>query len=195
MITKKEADKLMLIKGDTKGSELRTLSNYIQEKEEKGQLAIIEEKMEELGYPLRFDEIKTMEWYPESLNVLAMIIARDLFGWKNLFEFGNASPDFSFGTKLFFKFSSPKKVFDKMSKSWRKFMDVGMLEPVAYNKKEKYMTLRLKDYMFHPAMCDYFAGFFLRIGQYVIKSKKINIKETKCMFKGNPYHEYVIRWE
>jgi len=136
-----------------------------------------------------------MEWYQESLDVLATIVAKDLFGWKDLFKFGYASPNFSFGVKLFLKFSSAKRIFNEASKSWSKFLDVGTLESVIYNKKEKYVILRLKDYMFHPAMCPYYAGFFLKISRYVIKSEKITIKETKCMFKGDPYHEYLIRWE
>ena len=25
--------------------------------------------------------------------------------------------------------------------------------------------------------------------------EKISVEETKCVFKGAPYHEYLIRWE
>jgi hypothetical protein len=29
---------------------------------------------------------------------------------------------------------------------------------------------------------------------YIPDNAKINIKETKCMFRGDPYHEYIIDW-
>lgn len=195
MITKEEADKIMEIKGETKGSEYKTLATYILQKYGKEKPLLLEKKLEELGYPLKFDEINPMEWYSESLNVLAVIVAKDLFGLDDLFEFGHDSPKFSIGVKLFMKFSSMKRVFKACSKTWARFIKVGALEPYEFNEKERYLILHLKDYKFHPDMCLYFAGFFLRIAQYTQKSPKITIVETKCMFKGDPYHEYLIKWQ
>lgn len=192
---KKEADKLMKIKGGTKGSEFLTLKNYILQKHGKEKVLLLERKMAELGYPLDFDKINIMEWYSESLNVLAMIVAKHLFGWENLFEFGYNSPKFSFGIRLLVKFISLERLFKEASKIWRKFLDVGTLEPREFNRKEKYSIIRLKDYKFHPDSCLYYAGYFLRICKYTQRSKKMTIEETKCMFRGDPYHEYLIRWE
>lgn len=192
---KKEADNLMRMKGRTKGSELLTLSSYIRQKYGEQKLKLLEREMERVGYPLKFDEIKPMEWYPESLNVLAMVVAEHLFGWKDLFEIGSFSPKFSIGVKLFMRFVSLERVFKEASKTWRRFLDFGTLKPYEFNEKEKYFILHLKDYKTHPDMCRYYAGFFLRITQYLKKSKKITAEETKCMFRGDPYHEYTIRWE
>jgi hypothetical protein len=193
-VLKKEADKLMEIKGNTKGSELLTLKKYIETKYGKEEVKRLEKKMAELGYPLYFNEIKPDHWYSESLNVLAMVTAKEIFHWKNLFEFGYNSPVFSFGVKVFIKFLPLPLFLKEVPKVWRKFVDVGTLEISQFNEKEKYIIICFKDYKFHPAMCRYYEGFFLRLLEYFIKSEKITIKETKCIYKGDPYHEYVTKW-
>lgn len=191
---KEQADQLMRIKGKTKGSELLSLSRYICQKYGKEKLQLLEKKMEELGYPLEFKKIKSAEWYPESLNVLAFIVAKNLFGWKDLFEVGYETPKFSFGVKIFMRLISPQKVFEEASKTWSKFLDCGKLEPYEYNAKERYAILRLKDYNFHPGMCSYYAGFLKRILDYVQESEKTEVKEIKCTHKGDPYHEFLLKW-
>ncbi len=192
---KKEADKLMKFKGNTRGSEILSLARYVKAKYGKEGLEKLEKKMEEIGYPLHFNEIKPARWYPEAQNNLAMITAKEIFGWKDLFELGYNCPTFSFGVRVFMKLASAEKVFQESAKTWKKFVDVGTLEPYKFNEKEKYIILRFKDYRFHPLMCPWYAGFFLKIGEYVIKGEKLTIEETKCIHKGDPYHEYVIKWE
>ena len=194
---KKEADELMKIPGDTKGSEFLTLRDYIKEKYGEKKVRLLEESVKKLGYDLEFDKIDPLKWYPEALNILGILVAKELFNWTpaDIFKFGNASPKFSFGVRLFVKLVSLKKVFEEVGKSWNKFMKVGILEPYIYDEKKKYLILRLKNYRFHPIMCHYFAGFFLRFPQYVMKSKKITIKETACPYKGGAWHEYLVKWE
>jgi predicted hydrocarbon binding protein len=191
---KEEADQLMKIEGNTKGSEILSLARYISQKYGKESLQVLEKEMEKLGYPLEFNKIRPMEWYRESLNVLAFLVAKKIFGWKDLFEVGYQTPRFSIGVRLFMRLISPKIVFEEANKSWKKFLDVGEIESVEYNEKERYAILRLKNYKFHPEMCQYYAGFFQRMLQYTQKSKNISVEERKCMFKGDPYHEYVLRW-
>ena len=57
------------------------------------------------------------------------------------------------------------------------------------------MVFRLKNYETHPMMCIVFSGYFLQISKYVLNSKKVSIKETKCIFEGDSYHEFVINWK
>lgn len=192
---KKEIEQLMKIKGETKGSEILSLANLIIQKHGKEALGLVEKEMENLGYPLRFEKIDQIKWYPEAFNVAAMLVAQKLFSWEDLFEIGYASPKFSFGVRLFIKFTSYERVFKESPFIWKKFMDFGELDPVEFNEKEKYCVMRLKGYNFHPSMCRYYEGFLLRISEYAQKAKKITIKETKCLYKGAPYHEYKACWE
>jgi len=149
---KEEADKLMKIRGKTKGSELLTLKKYIEAKYGREGVKKLEKKMTELGYPLYFDEIKPAHWYSEALTVLAIIVAKEIFNWKDLFEFGYNSPVFSFGVRVFIKFLPLPLFLKEVPKIWRKFVDVGTLETSQFNEKEKYIIIRFKDYKFHSEM-------------------------------------------
>lgn len=192
---KKESDILMEVKGNTKGSEFLTLSKYIEAKYGQKGLKKLEKKMKELGYPLNFNEIKPAHWYPEAKMTLAMIVAKELFSWHDLFDFGYNSPVFSFGVKVFIKYVPLPLFLKEFPKTWRKFVDTGDIEIPDFNNKEKYVIVWLKNYKFHPVMCRYYEGFFLRMSEYFIKSKKVTIKETKCIYKGDSLHEFVVKWE
>ncbi len=195
---KEEAEKLSRLKGKTKGSELITFANYIRELKGEEGLNSVEEKMEELGHPFRFNETKEMgQWYPEYINVLAILVAKHLFNWskEDVFNFGYNSPKYSFLSKIFIKyFASFRMAFEGAPRYWRKFVDVGEMEATEFNEEKKYSVLRLHNYLFHPIMCDYFAGFFLKIIENSVKSENVGIKETKCPYRGDSYHEYVISW-
>jgi len=192
---KEQADKLMKIKGGTKGSEILTLSRYVEVKYGKEGVEALEKKMEELGYPCRFNEIRPGQWYREALNVLAMLAAKNLFNWTDLFDLGYNSPVFSFGVKVFIKFIPLTSFIKQIPEIWKKFLDFGTLEVHQLNEKEKYLALHLKNCQFHPELCRYYAGFFLRIAEYLIRSKELTIEETRCTYKNDPYHEYIIRWK
>jgi hypothetical protein len=196
---KKEVEELMRLKGRTKGSELLTFASYIRDTHGEEGLKAVEKKMAGLGHPFHFDQVKeTGEWYPENINVLAILVAKHVFNWskKDVFDFGYNSPKYSFLLKVFLKyFSSPEITFAGTPRYWRKFLDVGELEATELNMEKKYFIIRLKDYNFHPVMCDYFAGYLLRLAENSLKSPKIKAEETQCSYQGGPYHEYKVSWE
>jgi hypothetical protein len=195
---KKEAERLMKIEGNIKGAALKTHALYIRKRIGKKGVKLIEEKLKELGYPFEFEKIKPFDWYPEGLNVLILLVIKELFNFtdKDIFEMGNNTPKTSFLAKLFMKyFVSMDKILEEAPHYWRKYFDFGELEIKEYNKKEKYVVFRVKDYKFHPLKCIFHAGYFLRVAQFVLESKKISIKERKCFFKGDPFHEYEIKWK
>jgi len=198
MNLKEEMAQLIQIKGNVRGEVLRANAAYIKYREGEEGLILIEEKLEELGYPLKFKGFKSLKWYPESLSVLIILIAKDIFNWKNgdIFEMGNSAPKYSFIVQLLMRhFLSPRKCFEESPKYWKAHFDFGELETVEFNEKEKYLIVRVKGYQFHPLICIYHSGYFLRIAQFVIKSQKITIDEVKCIYKGDSCHEYLIKWQ
>ena len=78
-----EANKLMKIKGMARGETLRTHAVYIYSKMGERGIKSVEEKMEELGYPIKFQEVKPLEWYPEALGILIILVAKEIFHWEN----------------------------------------------------------------------------------------------------------------
>jgi hypothetical protein len=195
---KQEADRLMKIKGNSRGEILRTHAVYIRYRKGEEGIRAVEEKMKELGYPLEFKTIKSLNWYPEAQGVLVILVAKQLFNWteSDIFDMGNSAPKYSFIVKLLLKyFVSLKKSFQEASKYWEKHYDFGQLEPSKINEKEKYLIVRVRGHKFHPIVCTFWRGYFLRFTSYVIKSKNITCRETKCVFKGDPFHEFLIKWE
>jgi len=195
---KEEADRLMQVKGNVRGAVFQTHAAYIRQREGEKGLTAVERKMEELGYPIKFSEVEPLNWYSEAHTILVILVAKELFNWSDadIFDMGNTAPKYSFIVKLLMKyFLSPRKTFEMTPKYWEKHYDFGKLEIGEFNEKEKYMSVRIKGYKTHPIVCIFHRGYFLRMCQYVIKSKDITMEETKCVFRGDPYHEYVARWK
>jgi len=198
MDLKKELEELKKIKGNIRGEGILTDIEYLRFKGKEGELDKIEKKMNQLGCPIKFAELKSMEWYPAWWDVLKILVLKDVFNWtdKDIFEMSNFAPKVSFLVKMLVKyFISAKKSFSQSPKYWSQHFDFGELEAHEFSEKEKKMVFWVKDYKIHPIMCIVCAGYFLRIAQFVVKSEKVNIKETKCVYKGDPYHEYIIKWE
>jgi len=198
MISKEGVVKIMQIPGNVRGGVLQADIDFIQKKEGKEGVRLVEEAMVDLGYRFNFKKIELGEWYPEAMSVLTILVARDLFDWseKDIFDMGYSAPTSSFISKILMRyFLSLKRFIEEVPTYWRKHFDFGELEPHDFSEEKKYIVLREKDYKFHPLMCVYHTGYYLRVAQFAIKSSDITIEETKCVFKGDPYHEYVIKWK
>ena len=197
-MTKEELDKIMKIKGNVRGAILQTHAVYIEHRKGNEGVKMLEEKLKELGHPLKFEEVLPMSWYPEAMSVLIMIVAKEVFNWTDadIFEMGNFAPKSSFIVRMIIKhFLSPKKVFDQVNDHWKKNCDFGKMEAYEFDEKEKYAIVRMHGCNVHPIICAYHAGYSLRIAQLVLKSKKITVEETKCAHKEDSYDEYTIKWE
>ena len=195
---KLELEKIVQIKGNVRGAIFQAHAIFIQKKKGEEGLDVVEKKMAELGYPVNFKKIRAGEWYPESLSVLIILVAKDLFDWteKDIFDMGSSAPKYNFITKILMKyFLSLRRFIVEVPKYWREHLDFGELEIVQFDEEKRYIIMREKGYRFHPIMCVYHAGYYQEITKYIIKSEKISIEETRCVFKGNPYNEYVIRWK
>jgi len=195
---KQIAKELMSIKGNIRGEGILTDIEYIRYRKGEKEIKMLEDKLKELGQPINFDEISPMEWYPVGWDVFKTLCLKEVFNWsdKDIFEMANFAPKVSFLVKMLMKyFLSAERSFKESPKYWKQHFDFAELEPYQYNEKEKFMIFRVKDFKIHPIMCVVVAGYFLRMAQFVLKSKKVSIKETKCVFKGASCDEYLINWE
>ncbi len=192
---KKEAERLLKIEGNVRGEIFHTHAAYIRNREGENGVKKVEEKLNELGYPFKFKKFETMDWYPEGLSVLIILITKELFHWKgaDVFEMGNSAPKYSFIVRILIKyFLSLRDSFERAPEYWEKHFDFGVLENVEFNEEKKYIVVRKKGYKFHPIMCVYHQGYFLRIVQSVLPKAKI--EETKCVYKGDLCDEYKMSW-
>jgi hypothetical protein len=198
-LTKETVKKLMEIKGEVKGVTFKTDAEHIlKEKGEEG-LKRLEAELENLGCPIKYQEIKTMFSYPVGLRVISLLAIKKVFGYddKKIEEMGLLATKRSLIVKLFVRyFLSLQRVFSKEAPLlWKQHYSIGELIPVELNEEKKYAILRLKDFNVHPVLCRYLGGYFCGIVQLIVKSSQIDFEERKCTFRGDEYHEYLLKWK
>ncbi len=184
-------------KGMVKGEVIRVEKDYIVYKKGEVGLSEVKDKLSELGVEIDFEKIKSASWEEEWKNSLFVLVCKEVFDWteEDIFEMGRFSPRASFFIKTIVQhLRSLDVVFNNAGKYWDKHHDFGELEAVEINHEEKYLILRKKGFYTHPVMCVYHAGYFLGIAEFVLGKGSAKIEETKCMHKGDPYHEYKIIW-
>ncbi len=181
-----------------KAEVVRTNKEYIVSKEGEEGLEKVKQRMEELGGAIDFVELNKKTWEEDWKNSLFIATAREVFGWtdEDVFEMGRYTPRASFFIKSIIQYlASLDVVLQNTGKYWDKHHDFGRLETVEYNKEEKYIIIRKYDFLMHPVMCSYHAGYFKGISEFVVKSENLTVEEVKCMHKGDEYHEYIIKWD
>lgn len=200
-LIKKEIKESMEAPGKIKGASFRGDLEYILGKKGKEGLKAVEKETERLGHLIEYEKIKETDWYPVGLRVVSFAAIMNVFNWgkKELAEIAETAPKVSFVVRLFMKyFISPEQVFRKAaSRMWNRYYNVGFLEATDFKrtKKDGYAILRIKDFKLHPLYCFFLGHFF--IGVFKLSEprfKEIAFEETKCMFKGDDYHEYLIKW-
>jgi len=191
------ADKLMAVPGNVRGAVILATLEYLRRKEGEQAIDKIKKRLKQLGYPFLLGEIKAMEWYPEALSVLIILLCREIFGWtqKEVFQLGKAAPKLSFLFKALIKyFIVPKQYFKEAPNYWKEHFDFGKLVPVEFDGAKKKAVIRIEGYEFHPIICAYHRGYLLQFCQLILGKKNVKVKERKCQFKGDSCHEYEIYW-
>ena len=193
---KESADRLMAVKGNVRGEKFRTHAAYINEREGDEGLRAIEKKMEEMGYPFKFEDVHSLTWYPVGYSPLIMILAKTLFNWtdKDILDMGYSAPKYSFLFKMALRWViSVERTCKEAPKYWRKHYDFGQIEAVHVDTNKKQVVARLSGFKLDPIMCPYLQGYILRMLQYVIK-EEARVEENKCIHKEDDYEEYIITW-
>ena len=196
MLNKKELDKLLKIKGEVKSVVFQTDANYVLEKKGEEGLKKVEAKAKELGYNINYRSQNSLANIPIGLRVVSLLIIKDVFGWsdEDIRKMGYEAPKNSFVVKLFMRFFvSFAKFMEEVPNYWKEHYTIGELDVVQMDDDTKYAVMRLKNIKIHPLLCKYLEGYFERMYEFIIGGLKGECKETKCMFKGDPYHEYVLR--
>lgn len=197
-IDKELAEKLMKIKGESRGVCLKTdMSFFLKEKGREG-LARLEQELKTLGYPLKYEEINSGDFYPIGLDILNMLLIWKLFNFDNtkIKEMGYQAPKVSIFMKLFMKyFFSLQETLRETPEMWRRHYTLGQLEVGEVNQEENYVILRIKNFNIHPIYCLVLEGYFAGVCKMVVQCHQIHCQETKCSFRGDQYHEFLITWQ
>lgn len=196
-ITREKVKELMSIPGEARGVNLKIDWEFILRREGKEGLKKVEDKMAELGYPLKYEDIKTMDFYPIGLDALSMVVVREVLGYdkEKFIEIGEAAPKLSIFLKIFLRyFVSIEKAIKESAQMWRRHYSVGDLSIVEINEDKGYAIIRLENFKLHKIHCYNLLGYFSKIMEMIVK-EKVSAEETKCVFNGDHYHEYFLKWK
>ncbi len=185
--------------GKERGTDIKFLVKYIRLKKGEQGFQKVKAKLEKCGYKLPdITKIDDMEWIPSSLPTIFMVASAKVFHWeeKEIIEWGKNAAAFHAVMRFFIKyFVSLRQTLKKMSQNWRKNYSFGDIEITECDNKKKKIVARLKNFKKHPITCIYLQGTFSKIVEISTGSQDVKAEETKCMFRGDPYHEFVFNWE
>lgn len=197
MLNKKQADNLFkTIKGEARGEAIRVDWDYVNETWGQEGIIKLETRMKELGYPLRYEEIKAMAFYPLGLYNISLLSIKDVFKLDNegIKKMGRSIVKFSLLNRIFFKyFISLKLIAKQVPAAWKKMYTVGDMDMPDFSEKKRYAVLRLRNFKDHPAHCLLTESYFAKFSQLVVRNPT-TCKEVKCVFKGDSHHELLITW-
>ena len=198
MITRTEFQGIVKLEGQARGSTLSTDAAYVESQEGKAGLKKVEAAFRQLGYPVEYKHIKDMGWYPICLRILSLRVIQDVFDLRpaDLRMMGDTAPKFSFLVKVFMKFTGISELaLRRIPGYWRMHYSIGDMCASEVDSQAGYMVVRLTGFKTHQILCRYFEGYFRRLLQFSFVDQEVGIQETKCMFKGDPHHEYRITWK
>jgi hypothetical protein len=189
---------LLKVDGHTVGVAMQTDADFIlREKGEVG-LGVVEKKIGDAGFPMKYDEIETMKHYPIGLRAISLLAVKNAFGFnaEDIKKMGMAAPKISLIIKFFMQyFLSAEKTFLEIPKMWRRHHSVGEIEPIEFDAKKRQAIVRIKKLDLHPIFCCFLTGYFSTVTKMIEKLAVFPVcKETKCTFSGDEYHEFVINW-
>lgn len=186
------------IKGEIIGLALKNYFSFILKKEGEEGIKKAEEGLTQIGYSLRYDNIKDFQWYPRIMDEAMYFVLKNVLNWEDeIFrESGKWGAKVSYITRIMMKyFLSIEQVLNQVSNYWRKYYTVGNLEPTEINMKEKYLILDLKDMpIICPEHCRYWEGYFWQVGSFVLSKENLKLFETECLLKGSKSHRFKATW-
>ena len=188
MFNKEAADKLMLIRGETKGVTFQTDAEFVKKNWGQPGLEKLKNELDGLGYPIDYESVKALEWYPMGLRILSLTVIKELIGLddQGIKSIGNNAPKVSFVIKMIMKFFiSIPATFAQAAGIWRKHYSLGSLEPEVH-EDEKYTIFRLRDIEVPPELIRYIEGYLERVGEYLL-GPGVECNEVKDQSKERDY--------
>jgi len=196
ILPEEKLNQLKEIKGGVRGLSLKSDGGFILKERGEDGLAELEKAMAGLGYPIKYQELDALSYYPIALKAITLEVVKELFGFKedDFIRMGDFGSKISFIRELLIKyFFSFERFMKEIPKVWNEYYTVGELEVAEYNKQEQYIRGRLKGFALTPLECQYLKGFFINVLSMMIKDE-MTCEETKCIHQGDEYHEFLVKW-
>lgn len=196
MLDKREVVEVMQTAGEVRTATLQTDASYVVKITGKTGLREIEDNLRKLGHPIEYEKMRAMDWCPLGLRILSLLTIKDTFNWEDeeVRNMGYTAPAYSFITKMFMRaLASPKAAFNRAPIYWSSHYSEGKIE-VKVPDDTNYVEFAIRDFRGHPILCKHIEGYLERAGQFVLPKQKVSMRETKCIFRGDKYHQYELSW-
>lgn len=196
IISKEEIGELMKMEGETRGDGIKSYMDFIIEREGEEGLQRLEEKLAEMGYPIKYKEIKRMDFYSVGVWALVLSTIQRLFNYdeKKFQEMGAFQVKTSLLIRMFMKyFFSIERAARELPKIWNQYFTVGSFKTTSLDKGKKRIVLKLDNFHIHPAGCQIILGVLVEAIKMITRSE-VKGEQKECIFKGGDYHEFLITW-
>ena len=196
-VTKRKAQDILSLEGKVRGMALKSHGDFILKKEGPEGLKKLKERMKELGFSLKHNDIEPMDFYPIGAEALELLLMREIFGYEDekFKEVGAFGAKSSLIMRLFMKYLfSLKAIIKHAPKIWSRYYSEGKLEVGAMSEEEKKIVFIVKGFKVHRYHCFHVAGFLQSTLKMALGGAPVKIKETKCMCKGDEHHEFEASW-
>ncbi len=198
MSLKEEIKKIKKIKGKTRGIEIKNNFECIESLEGEKARKKVEEKLKEVDMLPDYENYEDFEWYPVAEDIATLLAAKEALNWteEDLKEHGRCLVKLSFLQKIFVKyFVSLEKMLDGVKEIWRRYFNFGEIKIIEVNREKKLIKAEVKNFDVHPSYCKVILGYFEKTLDIILDSEKIEGMETKCTFRGDKVHTFIIKYE
>jgi predicted hydrocarbon binding protein len=194
-ISKEELEEIKRIKGKGRGVVFKPIFEFILEHEGKEGLKRLEDFLEKVGFSLKNNEIRSMDLYPLKKKAALFIAISKLFGYseQDFKKMGREAAHFPLLVRRLVKLFPADRLLKDADRVWKLFFTTGEIEVVEFDRKKRLEIERLRDFSVHPLECKFLTGYSAALRQLLLK-KEVVCEETKCIHRGDEYHEFVFRW-
>ena len=198
VLNKEIAQQLMRTEGETRGVNLKNDAGFVLAREGKEGVKKLEEELERLGCPIKYEKIRSLNFYPIGLRTISLLTTKKVFsmGDEDIRDMCGFSMATSIIIRLYMKFfHSIPKVLEQAPKMLGEYYTVGNIFVKEYNEKEKRVILIIEQLDLHQVFCRCLEGYLRNIAKAVTGSKNVTCQEINCVFRGAKNHEFIIQWQ
>jgi len=198
ILNKEITQEVMRLKGETRGLPIKQDGEYVSIMKGQEGVEKVEKELAESGYPIKYREIKNLNFYPAGFRALSLLAIKKVFSFENkdIRKVCAFQPKTPMVAKLFMRyFYSLPKIMKKVQDMWRTYWTTGEMDFVEFNEKERFALLRIRKFDMHPVWCTCMEGYFASLAGVVLGKKEVNCEESQCPSRGHEYHEFLITWK
>jgi len=196
MISQEKIEEMIKTEGKIRGVALKIDSDFVLKEEGDEGLKRLEEELARAGYPLKYQDIKQLDFYPLGLRHVTLFLLERMFAFDD--EKFAQMGEFGIKVSLLIRLSvtsfvSLKTAAKQLPKIWKMYFTKGGLEVTELDEEKRHVVLQIRDFPVSKAHAQYLRGYF-SAGVRMITRSKADCKVTKATFKGDGYNEFVLTW-